>query len=87
MNLVRQIYWIRKWRSCIGWVEIQRLRKCLLNDFQLAHALVEYETLNAEEVRKVIKGESIRDISDILDDSVLKADDVSVNTTSQPASV
>ncbi|EKM82685.1 hypothetical protein AGABI1DRAFT_104584 [Agaricus bisporus var. burnettii JB137-S8] len=54
---------------------------------RLAHALVEYETLNAEEVRKVIKGESIRDISDILDDSVLKADDVPVNTTSQPASV
>jgi len=37
---------------------------------QLAHALVEHETLNADEVRKVIKGESIRDISQVLEDDM-----------------
>ncbi|KXN89262.1 ATP-dependent zinc metalloprotease FTSH 5, mitochondrial [Leucoagaricus sp. SymC.cos] len=35
---------------------------------RLAHALVEYETLNADEVRKVIKGEPIRNISDVLEE-------------------
>jgi len=30
---------------------------------RLAHALVEHETLNLEEVRKVIRGEPIRDLS------------------------
>jgi ATP-dependent metalloprotease len=47
--------------------------------------LVEYETLNADEVRKVIKGEPIRTISDVLDDSALKTE-VPVNIASQPAS-
>lgn len=31
---------------------------------QLAHALVEHETLDAEEVRKVIRGEPIRNIKE-----------------------
>ncbi|KAF9451026.1 ATP-dependent metallopeptidase Hfl [Macrolepiota fuliginosa MF-IS2] len=35
---------------------------------RLAQALVEYETLNADEVRKVIKGEAIRNISEVLED-------------------
>lgn len=30
---------------------------------QLAHALVEHETLNLEEVKKVIRGEPIRDLT------------------------
>lgn len=33
---------------------------------QLAHALVEHETLDASEVRKVINGEPIRGIGEIL---------------------
>ena len=40
---------------------------------QLAHALVEHETLNADEVRKVIKGEPIRDLSEVLEDDVSRA--------------
>lgn len=34
---------------------------------KLARALVEYETLDLEEVKKVIKGEPIRSISEVLD--------------------
>ncbi|KAL0946900.1 hypothetical protein HGRIS_013063 [Hohenbuehelia grisea] len=37
---------------------------------KLAHALVEYETLNADEVRKVIKGEPIRNITEILQEEL-----------------
>lgn len=33
---------------------------------QLAAALVEHETLDADEVRKVIKGEPIRNITEVL---------------------
>jgi ATP-dependent metalloprotease len=33
---------------------------------QLAHALVEHETLDSDEVRKVIKGEQIRNIDEII---------------------
>lgn len=33
---------------------------------QLAAALVEHETLDAEEVRKVIKGERIRNITEVI---------------------
>ena len=33
---------------------------------KLARALVEYETLDLEEVKKVIKGEAIRSISEVL---------------------
>lgn len=33
---------------------------------QLAAALVEHETLDAEEVRKVIKGEPIRNITEVI---------------------
>ncbi|KAF7976298.1 hypothetical protein HWV62_5812 [Athelia sp. TMB] len=36
----------------------------------LAHALVEHETLDADEVRKVIKGEKIRAISEILKEDI-----------------
>jgi ATP-dependent metalloprotease len=35
--------------------------------WKLARALVEYETLDQEEVRKVIKGEPIRSIREVLD--------------------
>jgi ATP-dependent metalloprotease len=31
---------------------------------QLAHALIEHETLNSDEVRRVIKGEPIRDLTE-----------------------
>ncbi|KAF4608462.1 hypothetical protein EYR40_000807 [Pleurotus pulmonarius] len=37
---------------------------------RLAHALVEHETLDADEVRKVIKGEQIRNISEILQEEL-----------------
>jgi len=37
---------------------------------RLAHALVEHETLNSEEVRKVIEGESLRTISEVLEDEI-----------------
>lgn len=44
---------------------------CLfLSGLQLAHALVEHETLNADEVRKVIKGEPIRDIKELLSEDL-----------------
>lgn len=33
---------------------------------QLARALVEHETLEADEVRKVIKGEQIRNIKELI---------------------
>jgi ATP-dependent metalloprotease len=36
----------------------------------LAHALVEHETLDAEEVRKVVKGEPIRNITEVLDEEL-----------------
>lgn len=45
---------------------------------QLAHALVEHETLNSDEVRKVIKGETIRDIKELI-----KEDLTSISTESQ----
>jgi ATP-dependent metalloprotease len=38
---------------------------------QLANALVEHETLNAEEVRKVIKGEPIRNIKELIKDDLI----------------
>ncbi|KAK2466919.1 hypothetical protein APHAL10511_001177 [Amanita phalloides] len=37
---------------------------------RLAHALVEHETLDSVEVRKVIKGEPIRNISEVLDEEL-----------------
>ena len=49
------------WEEIIYW---------LVFSYQLAHALVEHETLNADEVRKVIKGEPIRDISQVLEDDL-----------------
>ena len=46
---------------------------------QLANALVEHETLDAEEVQKVIKGERIRNIDEVIkeDLSRLKDDETS----------
>jgi ATP-dependent metalloprotease len=38
--------------------------------FKLAHALVEHETLDADEVKKVIKGEPIRNITQVLEDEL-----------------
>ena len=40
--------------------------------FQLAHALVEHETLDAEEVKKVVKGEPIRTITEVLEEELSK---------------
>ncbi|KAM6500525.1 ATP-dependent peptidase [Amanita muscaria] len=37
---------------------------------RLAHALVEHETLDSDEVRKVIRGEPIRNISEVLDEEL-----------------
>ncbi|KAJ7097931.1 ATP-dependent peptidase [Mycena belliarum] len=37
---------------------------------RLAHALVEHETLDSDEVKKVIKGESIRNITQVLEDEL-----------------
>ncbi|KAG2020285.1 ATP-dependent peptidase [Coprinopsis cinerea AmutBmut pab1-1] len=39
---------------------------------RLAHALVEHETLDSEEVKKVIKGEPIRNISEVLEEELSK---------------
>jgi ATP-dependent metalloprotease len=41
-----------------------------LNGHQLAHALVEHETLDSDEVKKVIRGEPIRNITDVLDEEL-----------------
>jgi ATP-dependent metalloprotease len=41
-----------------------------LNCRQLAHALVEHETLDSDEVKKVIRGEPIRNITDVLDEEL-----------------
>ena len=37
---------------------------------KLAAALVEHETLDAEEVRKVIKGEQIRNITEVIQEDL-----------------
>ncbi|KAJ6496675.1 ATP-dependent peptidase [Mycena vitilis] len=37
---------------------------------RLAHALVEHETLDSDEVKKVIKGEAIRNITQVLEDEL-----------------
>lgn len=42
----------------------------MLNTHQLAHALVEHETLDSDEVKKVIRGEPIRNIADVLDEEL-----------------
>ncbi|TFK29935.1 ATP-dependent peptidase [Coprinopsis marcescibilis] len=39
---------------------------------KLAHALVEHETLDSDEVQKVIKGEPIRNISEVLEEDLSK---------------
>lgn len=39
---------------------------------RLAHALVEHETLDAEEVKKVVKGEPIRTITEVLEEELSK---------------
>jgi len=41
---------------------------------RLAHALVEHETLNLEEVKKVIEGEPLRTISEVLEDDISNLD-------------
>lgn len=41
---------------------------------RLAHALVEHETLDSEEVKKVIRGEPIRNISEVLDEELSNLD-------------
>jgi ATP-dependent metalloprotease len=43
---------------------------CYVFSWQLAHALVEHETLNADEVRKVIKGEPIRNIKELISEDL-----------------
>ncbi|KAF8350711.1 ATP-dependent peptidase [Amanita rubescens] len=42
---------------------------------RLAHALVEHETLDSTEVQKVIKGEPIRHISEVLDEELQRQQD------------
>jgi len=41
-------------------------------NLKLAHALVEHETLNGEEVQRVIKGEAIRTIGEALEEEISK---------------
>lgn len=41
-----------------------------LTSSQLAQALVEHETLNMEEVKKVIKGEPIRNIEEVVGEDI-----------------
>ena len=42
---------------------------------QLADALVEHETLDAEEVQKVIKGERIRNIDEVIQEDLSRLKD------------
>ena len=46
-----------------------------LGSTQLADALVEHETLDAEEVRKVIKGERIRNIDEVVQEDLSRLKD------------
>lgn len=41
---------------------------------QLAHALVEYETLDRAEVEKVIKGEPIRSITEVMKEELAEVE-------------
>lgn len=51
--------------DCLAaWVSINAFR------MKLAAALVEHETLDAEEVRKVIKGEQIRNIAEVIQEDL-----------------
>ena len=42
---------------------------------QLASALVEHETLDAEEVQKVIRGEPIRNIDEVIKEDLSRLQD------------
>jgi len=48
---------------------------------RLAHALVEFETLNADEVRKVIRGELNRNISEVLEEDISRVNTPASSTT------
>lgn len=41
---------------------------------RLAHALIEYETLDLEEVKKVLRGEKIRDIKEVMQEDLERLD-------------
>ena len=44
---------------------------------QLARALVDHETLNLEEVKKVIKGEPIKNITEVLEEDISNVESAS----------
>ena len=60
--------------SCIRYVIVDAVLYCGFDDFlsQLAHALVEHETLDSDEVKKVIKGEAIRSVAEVLKEDLSK---------------
>ncbi|KAI0082664.1 ATP-dependent metallopeptidase Hfl [Panus rudis PR-1116 ss-1] len=53
---------------------------------RLANALVEHETLDVEEVKKVIKGEPIRNINDVIKDDIKKMDGEQSEKETKPKS-
>lgn len=61
---------MRELENCIWYVRSKFVACPLLICSQLAKALVDHETLNLEEVKKVVKGEPIRNITDILEEDV-----------------
>ncbi len=52
---------------------------------QLALALVEHETLDAEEVRKVINGESIRAITEVIKEDLSHMEAAATAAPASPA--
>jgi hypothetical protein len=52
---------------------------------KLARALVEYETLDLEEVKKVIRGEPIRSISEVLDADKAEVERISEGDVVSPS--
>lgn len=69
-------FWRRGRRSCIGYVTpCITAWRVLMGTVQLARALMEHETLTADEVRRVIKGEPIRDLQEKLSVETIPTED------------
>ena len=51
---------------------------------QLAESLVEYETLDGDEVKKVIKGEPIRGLNEVLDEKIHEAEEADASYVAFP---
>ena len=51
---------------------------------QLAESLVEYETLDGDEVKRVIKGEPIRGLNEVLDEKIHEAEEADASYVPLP---